>query len=128
MSQDPRVYFAAERTLLAWVRSGIALMAMGFVVAKFGLFIKMFTVASGLSGANEVATLFATKDYANSIGLVLVLIGVMVVFGAQYNHQYFIRSLPPEDIPNQPFRVLSHLMAYAIGLVGVLLAFYLHFL
>ncbi len=33
---DPRVFFAAERTLLAWVRTGLGLVGMGFVVAKFG--------------------------------------------------------------------------------------------
>jgi uncharacterized membrane protein YidH (DUF202 family) len=33
-SLDPRVYFAAERTLLAWVRTGLAMMGFGFVVAR----------------------------------------------------------------------------------------------
>jgi putative membrane protein len=37
---DPRVYFAAERTLLAWVRTGLAMMGFGFVVARFGLFLR----------------------------------------------------------------------------------------
>ena len=41
MSNDPRVYFAAERTLLAWVRTGIAIMAMGFVSSRFGLFLAL---------------------------------------------------------------------------------------
>ena len=33
-SNDPRVHFAAERTLLAWVRTGLAMMGFGFVVAE----------------------------------------------------------------------------------------------
>jgi putative membrane protein len=37
---DPRVRFAVERTLLAWVRTGLALMGFGFVVARFGLFLR----------------------------------------------------------------------------------------
>ena len=39
-SEDPRVRFAIERTLLAWVRTGLALMGFGFVVARFGLFLR----------------------------------------------------------------------------------------
>jgi hypothetical protein len=38
---DPRVYFAAERTMLAWLRTGIAIMAFGFVVARFGLVLRL---------------------------------------------------------------------------------------
>ena len=34
MLSDPRVFFAAERTLLAWVRTGLTIMAFGFVVAR----------------------------------------------------------------------------------------------
>ena len=34
---DPRILFAAERTLLAWVRTGLVMMGFGFVVARFGL-------------------------------------------------------------------------------------------
>ena len=37
---DPRVVFAAERTFLAWVRTGLALTGFGFVVARFGLFLR----------------------------------------------------------------------------------------
>jgi uncharacterized membrane protein YidH (DUF202 family) len=34
---DPRVFFAAERTLLAWIRTALALMGLGFVVARFDI-------------------------------------------------------------------------------------------
>ena len=38
---DPRIYFAAERTLLAWLRTGLGLMGVGFAVARFGLFLRL---------------------------------------------------------------------------------------
>jgi putative membrane protein len=38
---DPRVFFAAERTLLAWIRTGLTIMGFGFVVARFGLFLDL---------------------------------------------------------------------------------------
>ena len=44
---DPRVFFAAERTLLAWVRTGLGVMALGFVVERFGLFLALVGLQSG---------------------------------------------------------------------------------
>src|SRR5579871_5674308 len=38
-------YLAAERTLLAWIRTGLALMGFGFVVARFGIFLQEFQIA-----------------------------------------------------------------------------------
>ena len=37
---SPSDYLAAERTFLAWIRTGLALMGFGFVVARFGLFLR----------------------------------------------------------------------------------------
>jgi len=39
-------YLAAERTVLAWIRTGIALMGLGFVLARFGLFLEELTTCS----------------------------------------------------------------------------------
>lgn len=35
-----RLHQANERTMLAWVRTGIALMAFGFAIARFGVFLR----------------------------------------------------------------------------------------
>lgn len=43
----PRVFFAAERTLPAWVRSGLTVMAPGFVVARFGPFLALLSSSTG---------------------------------------------------------------------------------
>ena len=91
MDSDPRVFFAAERTLLAWVRSGITVMALGFVVAKFGLFL---TLLSGSAAGN----MHHNNELSNVFGIVLVIIGVAITIGAQLNHQLYIRTLPPNDV------------------------------
>jgi putative membrane protein len=44
--EDPRVYFAAERTFLAWIRTGLGLMGIGFAVSRFGLFLRELSVGT----------------------------------------------------------------------------------
>ncbi|MGA7413059.1 MAG: DUF202 domain-containing protein [Bryobacteraceae bacterium] len=39
-------YLAAERTFLAWIRTGLALMGFGFVVARFGLFLQALLLSA----------------------------------------------------------------------------------
>lgn len=52
---DPRVFFAAERTLLAWSRTALALMAFGFAIERFALFVAMLGNQKTL---NRVPVLF----------------------------------------------------------------------
>lgn len=68
---DPRVYFAAERTLLAWVRTGLAMMGFGFVVARFGFFLRELAAQH-----SEVPP----QRFGLSlwIGITLVILGVVV--------------------------------------------------
>ena len=120
MASDPRVFFAAERTLLAWVRSGIAVMALGFVVAKFGLFLSLLTASNP---AHNV--LHPSNGLSNIFGIMLVIIGVVITLGAQLNHYLYVKTLPPEDIPRLAIPWLASLLTISIGLVGVLLASYL---
>jgi uncharacterized membrane protein YidH (DUF202 family) len=56
VEQDPRVYFAAERTFLAWIRTGLALMGIGFAVSRFGLFLRQVTAAESHLPTNIHAT------------------------------------------------------------------------
>ena len=69
--EDPRVRFAGERTLLAWIRTGLAMMGFGFVVARFGLFLR--EIAAGENIRPIVST-----GISLWIGLGLVTLGVIV--------------------------------------------------
>ena len=46
---DPRVYLAAERTFLAWIRTSVSLMGFGFVIARFALFLRGYGLTTGAS-------------------------------------------------------------------------------
>ena len=117
---DPRVYFAAERTLLAWVRSGLTVMALGFVVARFGLFLTLIS-ASSVSPAGG----HKSHWQSGALGIALVVLGAGVILGALQNHRLYIRSLPPDDVPKLPVPWLTSLLAGSVAAVGLLLAVYL---
>jgi len=80
--QDPRVYFAAERTLLAWIRTGIALMGFGFAISRFGLFIREMQIARNQStGASPVT------------GVTLMTLGVLVNIVSSWEYVRTVRKL-----------------------------------
>jgi putative membrane protein len=82
---DPRVLLAAERTYLAWLRTGIALMGFGFVVARFSVLLA------------ELATLNTAAHPPGSsnpaVGVFVVATGVLVNLWASLRHRRMLRVL-----------------------------------
>lgn len=116
---DPRVYFASERTLLAWVRTGIAVIGLGFVVARFGVFMELMRVSAAAGGP-------ATSPLASTVlGVLLVLSGSAAMMGASHQHRAFTATLPLQDLPARYHRGFAPVLAWSIALLGVLLALYL---
>jgi len=83
---DPRVYFAAERTFLAWIRTGLGLMGVGFAVARFGLFLREMRASEMHAGIHGTGL----SVYA---GVALVAIGVVVNVTAVTHHVRTVREL-----------------------------------
>jgi putative membrane protein len=122
MSADPRVFFAAERTLLAWVRSGITVMALGFVVAKFGLFLTLISNSS-----TTISHLHRYNEFSNLFGIALVIVGVVITLSAQLNHTVYVKTLPSEDVPKLTIPWLTTLLTCSVAAIGALLTTYLAF-
>jgi putative membrane protein len=109
-SEDPRVRFAGERTLLAWIRTGLAMMGFGFVVARFGLFLREVFQAQNLP--TPVPT-----GISLWIGVALVILGVVVVLAASWQHVRFLRRLDA----GQPYQPPSWSLGVVVGIVLALL-------
>jgi putative membrane protein len=115
---DPRVYFAAERTLLAWLRTGLGLMGVGFAVARFGLFLRE------LQASQPHATVPKTGLSLWS-GVALVALGVIVNIGAVVRHIQTVKQLGAGTW--QPGKVSAQAVALAVVLaaIGLAMAIYL---
>jgi len=84
--QDPRIYLAAERTFLAWIRTGLGLMGVGFAVSRFGLFLRELSASASHLPAH-------TTGLSVWSGVSLVGLGVIVNVSAVIRHFQLVRNL-----------------------------------
>jgi len=113
---DPRVLFAAERTLLAWQRSSLALMGFGFVIERFSLFISVLRRESG-NATHHYFSLFA--------GVLLILLGAGVALASSYGYRHFLRALPRRDVSSGFLVTFGAILNIIIAALGIALAGYL---
>ena len=109
---DPRVYFAAERTMLAWLRTGITVMAFGFVVARFGLFLRLLQAG----GVPEIR-----HGLSPYLGAALVALGVVATVGGTVDYYRFIGTLPAADRPRSSSPHLLLGLSMGLVLIGAVL-------
>jgi len=116
--QDPRVYFAAERTFLAWIRTGIALMGFGFAIARFGLFLRqMQSMQSNM--------LPHSTSGSPSTGVTLIALGILVNVAATISHVRTIRQLSSGTwVPGRVSRT-AIILSTLLVLLGTGMAIYL---
>lgn len=113
---DPRVYFAAERTLLAWTRTSLTLMAFGFVVERFGLL-----QATLLPKLGETLQ----RGLSFWIGLSFILLGSLTAAISVWQYRSILRTLGDEEIPSGSLTQLGAWTNQLVALLGLALSCYL---
>jgi putative membrane protein len=117
--RDPRLRLAAERTLLAWIRTGLAMMGFGFVVARFGLFLNEMA-------AVEHRAIHHSSTLSHWLGTALIGLGVSVNVLAALEYRAFLKRYvngEPDRVPRWSLGLISAalLAALGVGMIGYLL-------
>lgn len=110
-------HLANERTFLAWIRTSVGLMAFGFVVVKFSLFVRQI---SALVGKGSVVQ---NRGYSAIVGIVLVAVGVITAVLSYVRYLKTKKQINDGEYGNST--ILITVITAFIFLVSVLLITYL---
>jgi putative membrane protein len=110
--KDPRVLFAAERTMLAWNRTSIGLIAFGFVVERTGILIKALEHQSSHHSLNA-ATFW--------IGLGFIILGAVCAAVSSYQYAAVLKTLTQAEFPEGYSPRWGLVVNIAVALLGLVL-------
>jgi putative membrane protein len=111
---------ANERTFLAWVRTAIAVMAFGFVIERFDLFLRY---AAPQAAQQQIAP--HGGAFANVAGLAFIVLGIVIIVIAGWRFVRTAKDIDSEATVVSPGERFDVALAGMIGLLGAALLLYL---
>jgi putative membrane protein len=120
VAPDLREHLAAERTILEYVRTGLAMMSIGFVLARFSLMLRML----------QTEPLKQSMSYHHTglslwIGTVLGVSGSLVNFLSSWQYWLHVHSINQIKGYRVHASLLAMSLAIGLGIMGVFMAMYL---
>jgi putative membrane protein len=107
-----RVHQANERTMLAWIRTGIGIMAFGFAIARFALFLRE-AAALRSPGAPPLHSIGSVW-----VGAALVALGMLTTFFGTIRYAIVRRSILRGEL-GAPKPALVYTLGATVTLVGI---------
>jgi len=117
-NQNRRVHLANERTFLAWIRTSIAIMAFGFIVEKFALFVRQMHLLTG-----KTPPLATTQGYSSYLGMSLIILGALMGFLAFLRFKKVEKEI--DDGTYRPSHLLDLLLLITLVALAIFLVIYL---
>ena len=118
-------HLANERTFLAWIRTSIGIMAFGFVVEKFALFINKLGLLLGPTPPQGLSeTSHSLQGYSSIFGGLLVALGVLICLLAFIQYKQVEKQI--EANTYRPSMALNILLMLSLLVTGIFLVFYLN--
>jgi putative membrane protein len=111
---------ANERTFLAWVRTGIAIMAFGFLVERFDIFLKI--AASSLGQKPHAVT---SQAFGNIAGLCLIIAGAALIFLSALRFRRTAKAIDSPQAQSSPGMRLDLTLSVMLVVLGIALVVYL---
>ncbi len=111
---------ANERTFLAWVRTAIALMAFGFVIERFDLFLRY---AAPLAAQQKIAP--HGGAFANVTGLAFIVLGIAIIVIAGWRFARTAKVIDSDNEVKSPGERFDLALSGMLGLLGAALFLYL---
>jgi putative membrane protein len=111
-------HLANERTFLAWVRTAIGIMGLGFVLVKFSLFIKEFSLTLHIPTQPS-----GNKGLSPIFGLAMVILGWLVVLFGFIRYRNIERQIVQQEIKQDHLAII--VVSILLLLLGLLLIVYL---
>jgi putative membrane protein len=102
-----RSYFAAERTLMAWIRTSLSMISFGFSIGKVSEVLASVEI-KGLRGRGTVSVL--------TVAHFLVILGTLALLGACWEYRGRVRGLRAAGLPEE--RSITLMIALALVVVG----------
>lgn len=118
--EDPHqvaAHLSNERTLLAWVRTSIGIMAFGFVVVRFSLFVKELNLAIGAQVEGH------QNGYSGPIGIIFVAAGAISLLFALLRYRRTKKEINSGAFQHSD--VLLNMLVLFIFAISILLMVYL---